>query len=135
MKNVIYLLVFVLALSSCIAIGKGSHKVKYDSYALVGDGNDNDSSFFMVYFKNKSDYPLIDPNLSVNVKDTSNKMFKATLFYNDVDFDDVAAKTDFVVKVYAKDFYFTDEVGKIKLILDWTNKKGKNSFRRRIVYE
>ncbi len=135
MKNIFYPLILVLALSSCIALGKGSRKVKYDSYALIGDGNDNDSSFFMVYFKNKSDYPLIEPNLSVSVKDTSDKMFKKSLFYNDVDFEDVAAHTDFVVKVYAKDFYFTDEVGKIKLILDWTNKKGKNSFRRRIVYE
>lgn len=135
MKNVFCFAVFALVLTSCIAIGKGSHKVKYSSYALVGDGNDNDSSFFIVNFKNKSEYPLLEPNLMMTIKDTSGKMLKHTLFSNSVDFEDVQAHTDFSVKLYAKDFYFTDEVGKVKLLLDWTNKKGKTSFRRRIVYE
>ena len=135
MRNLFYLSFFLLVLTSCIALGKGSHKVKYSSYALVGDGNNNDSSFFIVHFKNKSEYPLLEPNLIMTIKDTSSKMLKHTLFSSSTDFEDVPAHTDFYVKVYAKDFYFTDEVGKIKLLLGWTNKKGKTSFRRRIVYE
>lgn len=127
--------ILLLVLSSCIAMGKGSRKVKYDNYFLVGDGNDNDSSFFFVYFKNKSDYPLVNPDLSMTIKDTTNKMISKTLYSSYTTFADVPAHTDFYVKVYAEDFYFSDEVGKIKLLLSWTNKKGKNSFRRRIVYE
>ena len=135
MKNLYYFAFFLLVLTSCIALGKGSHKVKYSSYALIGDGNNNDSSFFIVNFKNKSEYPLLEPNLVMTIKDTSSKMIKHSLFSNSATFDDVAAHTDFSVKLYAKDFYFTDEVGKVKLLLSWTNQKGKSSFRRRIVYE
>lgn len=135
MKNAFCILLLLLTLASCIALGKGSHKVKYSSYSLVGDGNDNDSSFFMVYFKNKSDYPLIEPMLTLTIKDTSNKTIQKTLFKESQTFPDIVAHTDFSVKIYAQDFYFSDEVGKLKLLLVWTNKKGKSSFRRRIVFE
>ena len=125
----------LLALSACIAKGKGSHKVKYDGYYLSGDGNDNDSNFFYVSFKNKSDYPLVKPDLLMTIKDTSNKMIAHTLFSSLVYFEDQAANSNFTVKVYAEDYTPSSEVGKIKFLLSWTNKKGRNSFRRRIVYE
>lgn len=125
----------LLVLSACIAKGKGSRKVKYDGYYLSGDGNDNDSSFFYVSFKNKSDYPLIEPDLLMTVKDTSSKMISKTLFSSLVYFEDQAANSNFTVKVYAEDYTPSSEVGKIKFLLSWTNKKGRNSFRRRIVYE
>jgi len=125
----------LLVLSACIAKGKGSRKVKYDGYYLSGDGNDNDSSFFYVSFKNKSDYPLIEPDLLMTVKDTSSKMISKTLFSSLVYFEDQAANSNFSVKVYAEDYTPSSEVGKIKFLLSWTNKKGRNSFRRRIVYE
>lgn len=138
MNKIVYILAFFIlavSLSACIAMGKGSHKVKYDGYYLSGDGNDNDSAFFYVSFKNKSDYPLVEPNLMVTVKDTSDKTFKKTIWTGDTTFADQAANSNFTVKLYAEDFYFTDEVGKVKFFLSWTNKKGKGSFRRRIVYE
>src|SRR6218665_3053382 len=122
----------LLVLSACIAKGKGSHKVKYSGYYLTGDGNDDDSTFFMVSFKNKSDYPLVKPDLMMTIKDTSSKMISKTLFSSVVYFEDQAANSDFTVKVYAEGFTFSSEVGKIKFLLSWTNPKGRISFRRRI---
>jgi hypothetical protein len=109
--------------------------VKYDGYYLTGDGNNDDSTFFMVSFKNKSDYPLVEPDLLMTIKDTTGKWLSGTMFSSLVYFEDQAAHSNFTVKVYAEGFTFSDEVGKIKFLLSWTNKKGKNSFRRRIVYE
>lgn len=133
--QVFLIAVFAILVSSCIGMGKGSRKVKYNGYYLGGDGNNNDSTFFYVSFKNKSDYPLLSPNLGITVKDTSSKMIKPIIWSGNVDFADQAANSEFTVKVYAEDYTETDEVGKIKFLLDWTNKKGKTSFRRRIVYE
>jgi hypothetical protein len=135
MKHLFIGSLIVFVLSACIAKGKGSHKVKYDGYYLTGDGNNDDSTFFMVSFKNKSDYPLVEPDLLMTIKDTTGKWLSGTMFSSLVYFEDQAAHSNFTVKVYAEGFTFSDEVGKIKFLLSWTNKKGKNSFRRRIVYE
>lgn len=134
MKKLTLFISCLLLLVSCIKWGNGSKHVKYIDYQLVGDGNNNDSTFFEVHYQNKGDDTLKEPVCSMNVKDTVDKMIKNTLFYSSVNGADVMPHSDFYYYFYSEGFNISSEVGKIKFLLLWTNKKGKTSGHRRIVY-
>ncbi|MES2798634.1 MAG: hypothetical protein V4638_01340 [Bacteroidota bacterium] len=127
-------LLLLLIFTSCVKFGKGSKYVKYIDYQLVGDGNNNDSTFFEVHYKNRGDDTLKEPLCSMNVKDTVDKTIKNTLFYSSVNGADVMPNSDFYYYFYSEGFNISSEVGKIKFLLIWTNEKNKNSVVRRIVY-
>ena len=134
MKKSLFAIAALIILSGCYHRGAESKYVKFDSYELVGDGNNGDSNFFHVYYHNESDYPLKAPWLSMTIKDTSSKMFKHTLFSAAKDLPDIEANTNFVVTFYAEDFQFSDNVGKLKFMLRWKNHKGRTSVRREVDY-
>lgn len=134
MKFILLFLLSSFLLGACIKYGQGSKYVKFVDYQLVGDGNDNDSTFFEVHYKNKGDDTLKEPLCSMNVKDTVDKMVKNTLFYSSVNGADVMPHSDFYYYFYSENFNISSEVGKIKFLLVWTNDKNKDSFVRRIVY-
>lgn len=137
MKQILSISLFILLLtmSACYHRGAESKHVKYDSYELVNDGNNGDSSFFKIYYQNTSDYPLKSAWMRLTIKDTSSKIFKSTLFSDAKDLPEIPAKTNFTVVFYAKDFQFGDEVGKLKFYLTWENHKGKKSVRRVVDYQ
>lgn len=135
MSNKLLLFVpILLAISSCIRWGHESKFVRFDGYELVGDGNDNDSTFFIVSYRNKCESWLGAPYCRMVIKDTSGKIFGSGLYSQSEVIPDVAPKTNFSIKLYAENFQFTDEVGKVKFYLSWTNGKGKNSVRRHVEY-
>lgn len=135
LKTILLSLSTLIALSACFHRGADSKHVKYDYYELVNDGNNGDSSFFKVYYKNESNYPLKSAWLKMTIKDTSSKMFKSTLFSDLQDLPEIPAKTNFKVVFYAKDFQFGDNVGKLKFYLSWKNHKGKTAVRRVVDYQ
>lgn len=133
MKKIILFCVIAF-LASCIGIGKESSKVKFVEYYQVSDGNDNDSTFLVVVYKNKSDIPVENPSIVVTVKDTvTGKLFKNTLKSYSQSLPTQSAKSHFSFKIYTEDFDFNSpEVDKLKFILTWTNSNGKMSLRRYI---
>lgn len=137
-KNLTFLVIpfyILFGLSACYHRGADSKYVTYDYYELVDDGNNGDSSFFKVYYKNESDYPLKSAWLRMTIKDTSSKLIKSTLFSDIKDLPEIPAKTNFKVVFYADNFQFGDNVGKLKFYLSWKNHKGKTSVRRVVDYE
>lgn len=132
MKHSVLLLFLVFLAAACIRKGAESKYVKFKGYQLIGDGNDNDSTFFELRYENKSEHPLVDPYIRMVIKDTSSKVFKPILFSDSRNFEDVGAKQYFNVCFYAKGFQFSSETGKMKFYLEWTNSKGKRSFRRAV---
>jgi hypothetical protein len=122
----------LLLLAACIRKGAESKYVKFKGYQLIGDGNDNDSTFFELTYENKSDQPLKEPYIRMVIKDTSAKMFKPILFSDSKNFEDVGAKQYFNIYFYSKGYQFSAETGKMKFYLEWTNSKGKRSFRRAV---
>jgi hypothetical protein len=131
MKRLTFLIALLL-LAACIRKGAESKYVKFKGYQLVGDGNNNDSTFFKLTYENKSEHPLKEPYIRMVIKDTSAKMFKPILFSDSRNFEDVGAKQYFDIYFYAKGFQFSSETGKLKFYLEWTNSKGKRSFRRAV---
>lgn len=134
MKAIVFTAAILLVLGSCIHKGKESKYVKFHGYQLVTDGNNGDSVFFELRYENKSDVPLKDPYCRMAIKDTSDKIFKHILFSDSKNFEDVPAHTWFNVYFYSDGFQFSDEVGKVKCYLSWTNSKGKRSIRRSVEY-
>jgi hypothetical protein len=128
-------LLLFLVLTSCLHKGAQSKYVKCYGYSLIGDGNNNDSSFFRLSYENKSGSPLKEPFVRMVIKDTSDKLFKPILFSDSKNLPDVPAHTSFYVDFYARDFQFSNETGKAKLYLSWTNSKGKRSIRRKVEYD
>lgn len=131
MKYYAYI-ICVLVLSSCIRWGAQSKYVKFDGYELVGDGNDNDSSFFEIKYRNNSDTLLRGPYLRMVIKDTSRKFFKPILYSHADNHPDVPAHSEVVYRYYAKGFTYTGSTGKKKFFYSWTNSKGKSSVRRSV---
>lgn len=130
--KLLHLVLSLLLLAACIRKGTESKYVKFKGYQLIGDGNDNDSTFFELRYENKSDQPLKEPYIRMVIKDTSAKMFKPILFSDSKNFEDVGAKQYFNIYFYAKGYQFSAETGKMKFYLEWTNSKGKRSFRRAV---
>lgn len=129
-KSFAFLLFFNFMLVSCFHRGDESKYVKFDFYELATDGNDGDSNFFYLHFKNNSNHTLKDPYLRMVIKDTSSKIFKPRLFSDSETFTEIPANTAFTAAFYAGSFQFGDDVGKIKIYLSWTNHKGKKGVRR-----
>lgn len=128
--KILILLFTLIVLSSCYKRGADSKKVRLWSFDVVSDGNNGDSTFFYVEIKNENDVPLKDPRLDFVVKDTSNKWLFGRLFSDYQHLPEIAPQSTYQHYIYAGDFQITDEVGKVKIRLDWTNSKGKNSVRR-----
>lgn len=126
-----YILV-ALFLDGCFHYGSGSKYVKFDSYVLASDGNNGDSNFFYVTYKNKGPEPLKNPYLRMVIKDTSDKIFKKILFSDSRIFSEVPGHSDFTIKFFAGNYIPGNDVGKVKFYLEWTNKKGKKSVKRTI---
>lgn len=118
--------------SSCVRWGAESRYVKFDGYELVGDGNNDDSTFFEIKYRNNSDTSLRGPYLRMVIKDTSGKFFKPILYSHSDNHPDVPAHSEVVYRYYAKDFTFTGATGKKKFFYSWTNSKGKSSVRRSV---
>jgi hypothetical protein len=136
MKQLIFCaLILSIVVTGCLHKGAQSKYVKCYGYSLVGDGNNNDSSFFRLSYENKSGSPLKEPFVRMVIKDTTDKFFKPILFSDSKSFPDVPAHSSFTVDFYSKNFEFSNEVGKVKLYLSWTNSKGRNSIRRKVEYE
>lgn len=135
MKRTIYFSILLAGiLTSCIKWGNGSKNVKFEDYQLVGDGNDNDSTFFEVEYFNKGNDSILEPLCKITIKDTTDKLIKKTLYSNSQEINFVAPHQSFYFHIYAGDFQLTSEVGKLKFILLWKNKKGKTSGVRKIIY-
>ncbi len=135
MKQWVSYLSVLFIMSSCIRWGHESRFVRFDGYTMVGDGNDNDSTFFIVSYRNKCKSWLGEPYCRMVIKDTTGKLFGSGLYSNSETIQDVEPLTDFSFKFYADNFTFTDEVGKVKFYLSWTNGKGKTAVRRHVDYE
>jgi hypothetical protein len=56
------------------------------------------------------------------------------LFSASLNLDDQPAQHAFNVLFYADNFQFSDNVGKAKCYLSWTNSKGHRSIRRKVEY-
>ena len=134
MKQLLLFFLTAILITSCIRKGKESKYVKFHGYQLVTDGNNGDSVFFELRYENKSDYPLKEPYCRMVIKDTSDKIFKPILFSDSDNLPEVPAHTWFNVYFYSDGFQFTNDVGKVKCYLSWTNSKGKRSFRRSVDY-
>lgn len=124
----------LLSLTGCFHHGADSKYVKYDSYELACDGNDCDSNYFYLNFRNNGSEPLKSPYVRFVIKDTSDKMFKPILFSDSKTINDIPPYTSFTIKLYAGNFQLSSEVGKSKVYFSWTNKKGKKSVRRSVSY-
>lgn len=122
-------------LVACVKWGKGSKHVSFEGYQLVGDGNDNDSTFFEVHYKNKGNDSLINTYCRMVVKDTTSKLFKGTLFSDSNKGIGVSPRSDFYYYFYAADYNPSSDVGKVKFYLSWTNPKDRRSGVRKIIYE
>jgi hypothetical protein len=134
MKLLIVIGITGIVFTSCFHKGAQSKYVKFHGYSLVGDGNDNDSSFFRLDYENKSDYPLKAPYVRMVIKDTSSKLFKPILFSDSKNLDDIPSHTSFSVWFFSDGFQFSSAVGKVKCYLSWTNSNGKRSIRRTVEY-
>lgn len=135
MKKTFYFWILIAGmLTSCIKWGNGSKFIKFEDYQLVGDGNNNDSTFFEVEYFNKGNDSILEPLCSITIKDTTDKLIKKTLYSNSQEISFVPPHQSFYFYIYAEDFQLTSEVGKLKFILLWKNKKGKTSGVRKIIY-
>ncbi|MCC6701638.1 MAG: hypothetical protein IT221_08940 [Fluviicola sp.] len=132
MKLILMLLSFLLLASSCFRWGAESKYLKFRDYEQVGDGNNNDSSFFIVKYENIGDYAIVDPYLRMTIKDTSSKWFRFPMFSESGTFPTIPPHSTAEMEFYADNFQFTDAVGKIKFYFSWTNSKGKSSGRRSV---
>lgn len=130
--SVIILFLVSVFVTACLHKGAESKQVKFYGYDLVGDGNNNDSTFFELRYENKSSIPLKEPYLRMVIKDTSDKIFKHILYSESQNLADIPAHTPFTVYFYAENFQFSAAVEKAKFYLSWTNSKGKKSIRRSI---
>jgi hypothetical protein len=134
MKLILIFSTFLL-LSACYKRGADSKKVRLWSFDVVSDGNNGDSTFFYVEIRNENDVPLIDPKLDFVIKDTTSKWLFGRLFSDYQNLPEIAPQSTYQHYIYAGDFQITDEVGKVKIRLDWTNSKGKNSVIRYVEHQ
>lgn len=132
--TIILLLSATVLATACIHKGAESKQVKFLGFDLVGDGNNNDSTFFELRYENKSSIPLKEPYLRMVIKDTSDKVFKHILYSESQNLPDIAAHSPFTVYFYAENFQYSAKVGKTKFYLSWTNSKGKKSIRRKVEF-
>ncbi len=130
----IFWLAMPFVLTSCFRWGAESKYLKFRDYALVGDGNNDDSTFFAVTYENLGDYEVTTPYLRVVVKDTARNMlmFRRILFSEGANYATIPPHQQMTYYVYAKRFRMTDNAGKIKFFFSWENYKGKNSGRRSV---
>ncbi len=121
-------------LVSCVKYGEDKKKVKLSNYQLIGDGNNDDSTFFYFSITNENSHELKDPYLRMVAKDTSDKILFSTLFRETEELPNIPANSTYSHSIYTEKFEINDEVGKIKVKLEWTNSKNKNSFIRKVYY-
>ncbi|MFY7989462.1 MAG: hypothetical protein ACOVO3_01940 [Fluviicola sp.] len=119
-----------LLLTSCFRWGAEAKYLKFRDYDLVGDGNNNDSTFFAVTYENTGEYEVTTPYLRVVVKDTASGIWKRNLYSEASSYATIPAHQQMTYYIYAKQFQMTDRAGKIKFFISWKNYKGKNSGRR-----
>lgn len=129
MKFITTILAFAM-LTACVKLGNGSKNVKFLGCLRVDDGNNGDSTFFKVSYRNKGDEILKNANCDITIKDTSSTLFKSTLFSSSSNNIDAQPHSDFYFYIYSKDFTESNAVGKSKFLLTWTNKKGRQSLVR-----
>lgn len=134
MMKWIYVACLPLLLTSCFRWGAEAKYLKFRDYDLVGDGNNNDSTFFAVTYENLSEYEVTNPYLRVVVKDTTRNilLFKRILFSEGANYATIPAHQQMTYYIYAKQFQLTDRADKIKFFISWENYKGKNSGRRSV---
>ncbi len=128
--RILVILISACLLVSCYKRGPESKGVRLWSYDLVGDGNNNDSTYFHISIKNENAVPLTDPNLKFVVKDTSSKILFSTLFRDDQNIQSIPAYSTYDHYIFTNGFQINDEVGKVKIRFEWTNSEGSNSIRR-----
>jgi len=117
-------------LTSCFRWGAEAKYLKFRDYDLVGDGNNNDSTFFAVTYENLGEHEVTTPYLRVVVKDTTRGIWKRNLYSEASNYATIPARQQITYSIYAKQFQMTDRAGKIKFFISWKNYKGKNSGRR-----
>ena len=132
MRLLLLLLSVIICCTSCFRWGAESKYLKFREYEHVSDGNNNDSSFFVVTYENIGDFQITDPYLRMTIKDTSSKLFRFPMYSESGTFPSIPPHSSAELSFYADNFQFTDAVGKIKLYFSWTNSKGRSSGRRSI---
>ena len=134
MKSVLFSIVIVTILaSSCIRHGAQSRYVKYQSFSYNPAVFVGDTSYYLITYKNKSAFPLIEPVLNITVKDTvKGIVFYRTLYRGHKELADIPDSTEFSVRFNVLKEFDQASINKIKFKLHWTNSEGKRSFRRSV---